>query len=308
MHTLSIIIPHFNSPHTLKNLLDSILCESVDTQIIVVDDNSTEHLDEYKELISVYGDRVEFFSNDTGIKGAGTARNIGLEKAEGAWLLFADSDDIFLKGWMAAVKSYFEKEYDIVFFRPTSRIMADNSAGVRHKVYEGYVIDHVKNTDDRESELYLRYFFIVPWSKLIRRSVVFDNNISFDEVKCSNDVMFSVKSGFFAKKIASDERLIYCAMERDGSLTRDDSPAAWEIRCDVFGRRNLFLKDNLSKADYKFYKKRMGSFGLLASAVLRGCGFRYFLNYCSLYRKYKVSIISSALYTLGKLSRRGNKR
>jgi len=95
MRNLSIIIPHYNTPELLYKLIDSIP-QSPDVQIIVVDDNSNHHLQILTELQKKYCDLVQFYTNNTRRKGAGTCRNIGLQHADGKWILFADADDFFM--------------------------------------------------------------------------------------------------------------------------------------------------------------------------------------------------------------------
>ena len=87
MLNYSIIIPHKNCPDLLKRLLDSIP-ERDDVQIIVVDDNS----DEGKKPSIDRKDTEVILLDAERSKGAGRARNVGLEHAEGKWLLFADAD------------------------------------------------------------------------------------------------------------------------------------------------------------------------------------------------------------------------
>lgn len=116
---LSIIIPHYNTPHLLHKLIDSIP-QSPDIQIIVVDDNSDCHLDILADLQGKYCAQVEFYVNGTGRKGAGACRNVGLLHADGKWILFADADDFFLPGMYENICPYFDTNYDEVFFTPTS--------------------------------------------------------------------------------------------------------------------------------------------------------------------------------------------
>ena len=70
-----------------------------DVQVIVADDNSdiTEVDDVNLFSLPEKYPHVEFIwgKNENGRKGAGYARNLGLEKAKGKWLVFADADDFF---------------------------------------------------------------------------------------------------------------------------------------------------------------------------------------------------------------------
>jgi hypothetical protein len=54
--------------------------------------------------------------------------------------------------------------------------------------------------------------------------------------------MFSLKTGFYAKKIGADNNIIYCATICDGSLTQTPSLENLTARIEVVCRYNLFLK------------------------------------------------------------------
>ena len=117
---LSIIIPHYNTPDLLEKLIVSIP-NTDDIQIIVIDDNSDKDLKLLENVKNMYQNKIEYYVNDTGVKGAGACRNIGLRHADGKWLLFSDADDYFLEGMYETVAQYFDSDYDEVFFIPTSK-------------------------------------------------------------------------------------------------------------------------------------------------------------------------------------------
>ena len=94
MKTLSIIIPHYNTKSLLFRLLDSIKWNN-DTEVIVIDDNSSESEFDINELKLKYPSG-KFLTNYRN-KGAGGARNCGIEKSTGKYLMFADSDDFMKK-------------------------------------------------------------------------------------------------------------------------------------------------------------------------------------------------------------------
>ena len=115
---ISIIVPHYNSPKTLSRLLTSVGIHD-DVETIIIDDRSTISLDEYSECRRKFeGENVVFLSNTTDRKGAGTSRNVGLARARGQWLLFADADDFMLSDWYDTVKKYTDDDSDIVYFAP----------------------------------------------------------------------------------------------------------------------------------------------------------------------------------------------
>src|SRR5699024_4759838 len=119
MIDLTIIIPHYNSTNSLIKLLNSIPNKK-NIEVIVIDDKSNKS--EQIQLCHIYrnvNSNVKIIKNNTQKKGAGVCRNIGLKTAIGKWLLFADSDDFFVKSFYEKVEKYFNKDYEIIYFNPT---------------------------------------------------------------------------------------------------------------------------------------------------------------------------------------------
>lgn len=281
---LSIIIPHFNRPHYLRTLLLSIP-NLQEIQVIVVDDKSTEYQKEYEHLKKEFSDKnIEFYDND-GVKSAGTCRNIGLRHAVGDWLLFADSDDYFMEGFYDAVSRYFDSEYDIVFFPPTSIVMETGEPSDRHVGTARQVLNYCENSN-WENTLELRYKYQSPCSKLIRRNMVEENKIRFEDIIVSNDVMFSMKCGYAANKITADSQVIYCITMNKGSLTNQMSEEIYDIRTGVFFRRFTFLKEHLSKEEMNYVgiNGRVKIFQVLQN----GYGLKKALQLLKEYRRYGV--------------------
>ncbi|SFE11373.1 Glycosyltransferase involved in cell wall bisynthesis [Lentibacillus persicus] len=249
MLQLTIIIPHFNDTASLSELLDTIPV-SADIQTIVIDDQSD--LSHQEKLMKLHQTKnFELYHNSSGKKGAGTCRNIGLKNAKGKWLLFADADDYFINGFYETVQRYFESEVDVVYFRPTSIIADTGEVSSRHIPFAKLISDAGSTVNSKKSELSLRYKFIVPWSKLMRRAFVNKYSIDFDDVIAANDVMFATKAGWYLNAYDISEEVIYCATTNKGSLTMTINDTVFDVRLNVFIRQYQFLRKRLSKADFK---------------------------------------------------------
>lgn len=249
---LSIIIPCYNSADMLPKLLESIPDDSR-IETIVVDDHSTELLDEYQSCKDKFiGENIAFYDNLDEKKGAGSARNVGLSKATGRYVLFADSDDFFLEeGFSFLLDKIDSYDKDIYFYYPDS-IDADGNPGTRHTEYKRLLEEYYDNRD-RKSEVFVRCRFHVPWSKVIRRSLMIDSKILFDEVRFSNDVMFSAKCGLAAREIEVVPRRIYCCTHREGSLVTNKDSKSMLLREEVSNRHYFYCRQHLSKEDAKYF-------------------------------------------------------
>ena len=93
MKKVSIIIPVYNAVETLPRCLDSVISQTYNNiEIICVDDDST---DESASVIKEYikkDKRIRYFKNRKN-SGPGISKNHGIEKANGDYLSFVDSDD-----------------------------------------------------------------------------------------------------------------------------------------------------------------------------------------------------------------------
>ncbi|MDC9529672.1 glycosyltransferase family 2 protein [Pseudoalteromonas sp. Angola-7] len=266
---VSLIIPYYNARVSLSKLLSSIP-EYNWLEVIVVND----HSDNIEDIIAEHK-RSTTFMQEKGRRWAGAARNLGLKKSTGQFILFADADDYFLEGAFEKVYSYCHKSNDLVFFTPTSKTESGDSS-LRHLSYKQLILDFLKA--DKNT---IKYRFHVPWSKLISRELIIDNNISFDEVIASNDVNFSLKCSLYAKKIAATTDEIYCVIESNKSLTKQLSEEVIDSRFEALSRYNDFL---LSKGDNNLAAMS----GHLFSAYK--FGFYKFLSryfYCR-YKGYKI--------------------
>lgn len=92
MIKISVIIPVYNVEKFISKCLDSIVNQTLkDIEVIVVNDgspdNSQKIIDKYAKKYSI----IKSYIKENG--GQGSARNLGLEKANGEYISFVDSDD-----------------------------------------------------------------------------------------------------------------------------------------------------------------------------------------------------------------------
>lgn len=93
-YKLSVIIPAYNGEKFLAETLDCVLNQTLkDVQIIVVDDGSTDSTaDIVAEYAKKHSNILPLSQPNSGVS---AARNNGIRNAEGEYLLFLDSDDVF---------------------------------------------------------------------------------------------------------------------------------------------------------------------------------------------------------------------
>lgn len=93
-HKISIIVPLFNKGKYIKNTVQTLLNQTYDDyEVIIVDDGSTD--DSFKIVKESFNsDKIKIFQKENG--GPSSARNFGVLKALGEWIVFLDADDMLL--------------------------------------------------------------------------------------------------------------------------------------------------------------------------------------------------------------------
>lgn len=245
---LSVIIPFFNRMQYITQLVESIpVC--ADVEVLIIDDKSavgeTQQLVAYVDAQRAHRN-IRYLYNDQ-TKSAGTCRNIGLRHAAGEWVLFADSDDYFTSDLYQTIAPWFDTDYDLVYFTPTSQDRLTGLVAERHIGGET-LIHNYRTNPCPETEARLKSFYVEPWSKLFRKRTLDENAVLFDEVIASNDVMFSTKAAFAAQKFAVSEDVIYCVTKSPGSLYYSVDKVVLDARFYVFIDHYQYMMNHLPKA------------------------------------------------------------
>lgn len=244
-HYYNIIIPHKNTPKLLKRCLDSIP-QRDDLHIIVVDDNSDPDKVDFEHFPGLDRDDVEVFFTKEG-KGAGYARNVGLDHADCEKILFSDSDDYFNYCLNEILDDYKNDDTDIVFF---DRLNVDSQYYTYSSKRDWYGNRFKEYEDNLQlGELKFRYEFDGPVCKLIRKELIDKYNIRFEEVIIADDVYFSYMTGHYAKSIKADKRAIYTVTYSPISAMFTWNPEKIKVRIGVNSRKVKFLKENSINTD-----------------------------------------------------------
>ena len=222
----SIIIPHKDIPDLLQRCLNSIPLRD-DVQVIVVDDNSDPRKVDFNHFPQWEGRRYEYYLTKEG-KGAGYARNIGLDHAKGRWIVFADADDFFSQDFNVLLDEMVDAEEDLIYFDYINVLSDDITQQVTNRIwYRQYIASYLEG---EASERVLRVSFPVIWCRIIKRSFIKRNKIRFSETRWGNDVLFSALIGSKAKTIKASDKIGYVVTTREGSLTDDLCSTSKEFR------------------------------------------------------------------------------
>jgi glycosyltransferase involved in cell wall biosynthesis len=291
MINFSIIIPHKNTPALLQRCLDSIPRRE-DIQIIVVDDNSDSDKMDFSSFPGLREKGVEVYFTKDG-KGAGYARNIGLEHVKGRWLLFADADDFFNNGFLDILDKYCNSDNDIIYFSATSVDSETGEPSTRNKNLVKSITNYnPKNLKSRENLIYRNW---APWSKMFNHSFIKKNNLLFEEVRVGNDALFVIQAGEKSKRIEVNKFPIYCVTYNKNSLTYNRTE---EVLFEERFQAKIRINNYLHKINKKKYKILLGTDIILSYNY----GWNKFIHTVKIARLNNNKIIFSTFKDLIKIS------
>lgn len=213
MKNFSIIVPYHVSATQeragmLRELLASIPARG-DIEVVLVDDHSAVPF----TAPACPFDVIQA-ANPPGTRYAGLARNTGLERAQGRYILFADSDDLYdtdalnrlLDDVLADLRD------TVTVFYPTSFIEGTRDLGSRHLYMQRNLDAFVERGDVR---FYAR--IVSPVCKIIPRSIIDRHAMAFTGHSHGNDVVFA------ALLFAACPRPVVCRDEIYKIRCHDDS-------------------------------------------------------------------------------------
>ncbi len=277
---ISIIMPVYNAEKYLERSVGSVLKQTCSKwDLICVDDGSTDgSLDLLRSFAQKNGN-IKVFSVPNG--GPSAARNYGLKRAEGDYVLFLDSDDFLKKN---AIKKLLEineeQDYDITVFSAKISSLKEQADWV-------WDASTVSNGEFFGDECVKCLFYengSTPfvWNKLFKKSVI--DEISFDErLFLGEDQEFVFKAFQSAEKIRfADEPLYHYTFQRKASIT-DSSDGDFTFKSHLlliesvleglkeFGNLEAFSQEAINWAHELIGGKENGEFyGILNSYGLNG--------------------------------------
>lgn len=189
---VSVVLPFYNAHAYLTDAIESILSQDMESfELILVDDGST---DRSLDIAKKYKDtdaRVRIITENNA--GPATARNKGLARARGKYVIFLDADDFYEPTLLSSLYTMAENdgldiaicEFDI--FNAKKNAFEENVKSDHHDLLaDGKVISKSEYPD-----YILQCTTAFVCNKLFRRDFLFENKITFNtELKIFEDVYF----------------------------------------------------------------------------------------------------------------------
>lgn len=188
MITISVIVPVYNVEKYLCQCVDSVLRQNFSGyEIILVNDGSTDNsgkiCDEYAQKHS----NIKVIHKQNG--GLSDARNFGVKKAEGEYLMFLDSDD-FWEGTniLSDLSKIIEKDNPDLIINQITTFFDENSQSSVRKFRN---VERLKSNVFKDNLEYLvknDIYYATACNKTIKRSVIENHTLFFCKGQVHEDV------------------------------------------------------------------------------------------------------------------------
>ncbi len=246
----SFIVPVYNTGKYLNKCLDSLVCQTFkDFEIIIVNDGSTDNsemiISKYKKKYS----NIKVINQNN--QGLSMARNNGVKKATGKYLIFVDSDDYVEKDLLKEI----DKEIgDVDVLR--YQVVTEDEKGKNIKEYHEKAFDEMIGYD--AFEYISSYHFVEPaWCYVYRTKYYVDNKFSFKKDVYHEDFGLIPYVILKARKVKSIDYAGYHYITRTGSIMNNSDykktvKKAFDM-LEQYKSLRLFSKNISKKNNYDDY-------------------------------------------------------
>lgn len=203
-YLVTIVIPVYNMEDYLEESLASLRRQTLPfgkMEIIIVDDGSTDTSCEIEEKFKNHSENIKIFNNKH--KGVSTARNKGIQNANGKYIMFLDGDDQLAPDTVEQITDFFEQNYhsvDLVTYPLKSYKDSVNGK----KLPDHYRYDYLKKTGIYDLKDY-PYITQTTMNIVVKNkwhnNILFKKNMSFteDQAYCFDNLKRIFKIGFCAE-------------------------------------------------------------------------------------------------------------
>lgn len=267
---VSVIIPVYNVKPYLERCVQSVLRQTYkDLEIILVDDGSKDNSGELCDQLALLDQRILVIHQEN--QGLSGARNTGINKATGEYIIFLDSDDEWIldDGLEELIQAGDDK--DLILFRTTD--IWTNGHQEKRKAYDVGVIDRLPDAQAVFSHLVkTQQIHIAAWSVMVRRIILAEHKVYFPLRLISEDLFWSLHLWQYVKTVRVVNLYFYGYYHREGSITTSPSIRVyesydtiftyWKDQCDT-GCKNAtairsYLADIWVSRGYAYYQLKAG--------------------------------------------------
>lgn len=244
---ISVIIPVYNIESYLDSTLKSLLDQTYkDFEVILINDGSADRSTDICDEYAAKYNFIKVIHKPNG--GVSSARNVGIENAQGKWIFFLDGDDLLTKdAFETLIKTANETNCDII---EGNYIRVLNS-----KIIYTPLLDQDNYIEDSRECIQntLMYQRVLIYPRLFKREII--GNFRFDDkIKIGEDILFAIQILLNSRiKIAHTHQVIYHYVQRLGSAMHNrETMVYYDILSEAMG--NLLVRDSQYRKYFQIFK------------------------------------------------------
>lgn len=208
---ISIIVPVYNAEPYLESCLNSLLSQTLDNiEIICINDGSTDQSKNILETYSKLNSKIKFFNQKN--LGPAKARNLGLDKATGEFIMFCDADDTY-------TSTMCEDMYNAINKYNVDLVMCNTQGYNRNgkKVSNGYYFPFVEGRNFLSQDMKFKINVFL-WNKIFRRTKIDIYKINFPDEHKADDNYFVFLYLMCSENVYFLDKKLYNHFDRENSI------------------------------------------------------------------------------------------
>ena len=236
---ISVIIPIYNVEHYLEKSVESVINQSYENlEIILVDDGSTDDSGKLCDKIAKKDERIKEIQKKNG--GISDARNVGIEKANGKYLGFIDSDDYIDEFFYETLYAILKKYNSDISMCNYKKVYTDSEENNTESEHKEQVFDSKQAL--RELLLFGKIENYV-WNKLYKKDVF--TKVRYPVGKKMEDLGTTYLTIKNSKTVVVTDYIGYFYRQRKGSIMSNSNSNLIRDTRDMVNKRynDLILTD-----------------------------------------------------------------
>ncbi|WP_338647710.1 glycosyltransferase family 2 protein [Flavobacterium sp. KS-LB2] len=204
---ISVIIPAYNVEEYISECINSLCSKKTEAiEIIIVDDGSKDNTLNIIKTLEKNNSNITILTQSN--SGVSAARNHGLSIAKGQYVYFMDSDDWVEQDFFNEIVTVCIKiKPDCIIFGYKKRNASGNFISTKNPMFSG----EINSQKDKITlaKLFSNECGLAVWDKIIKKSILIENNIKFQEMRNAEDFVFSLDALNHSEKIYVLNKVLY---------------------------------------------------------------------------------------------------